>query len=317
MSGVTYVASVSGGKDSTAMCLHLREEGLPFRAAFWDTGWEHAETYRYVREQLPDIIGCDIEIRSSEPVLTERLEGYAREIEGMLGHRSALVRWTLKKGMFPSRTRRFCTQELKVHVCRSYMQERIEAGDNPVNTVGIRAAESLARSKMPERELSATLNCMVWRPLIRWTEQDVIDIHKRHGIAPNPLYLRGATRVGCWPCIQAGKSELRLLAKDEPRIKVMERLEQIVGDLAQERHDARGELLDRRPAFFQGNRSHGVQLADGTWEIPCIPIRQHIAWGLTSHGGREKEDEQITLPGMDDGCMRWGMCDQAGRDGDP
>lgn len=34
------VASVSGGKDSTAMCLWLQEQGLEFTPVFLDTGWE-------------------------------------------------------------------------------------------------------------------------------------------------------------------------------------------------------------------------------------------------------------------------------------
>mgnify|MGYP005834036721 CR=1 FL=1 len=34
------IASVSGGKDSTAMCLNLQELGIPFRPVFMDTGVE-------------------------------------------------------------------------------------------------------------------------------------------------------------------------------------------------------------------------------------------------------------------------------------
>ena len=33
------VVSVSGGKDSTATCLHLKELGIPYQAIFFDTGW--------------------------------------------------------------------------------------------------------------------------------------------------------------------------------------------------------------------------------------------------------------------------------------
>lgn len=309
------IASVSGGKDSTAMCLHLREQGIPFRALHWNTGWEHPDTYRYLTDYLPEVLGVPIEIRSREPELSERLEGFAQELESMLGFRSPMVRWCLRKGMFPRRTRRWCTQELKIFAVAAYMEERIALGELPVNAVGIRAAESAERARLEERELSASLNCMVWRPLLRWSERQVIDIHRRHNVRPNPLYLRGSTRVGCWPCINAGKAELRQLAKDEPRIRVLERLEQIVGDLSQERHDERGEELKRRPAFFQGNRSHGIQLPDGSWEIPCVSIRQHVAWGLTKRGGVEPE-QQESLPGLNDGCLRWGLCDLAGA-GDP
>ena len=47
------VVSVSGGKDSTAMCLHLFEQGYDkddFVRVFADTGWESEETYRYLKE---------------------------------------------------------------------------------------------------------------------------------------------------------------------------------------------------------------------------------------------------------------------------
>ena len=46
--GLPIIASVSGGKDSTAMLLALREADIPFRAVFADTGWEAPETYAYL-----------------------------------------------------------------------------------------------------------------------------------------------------------------------------------------------------------------------------------------------------------------------------
>jgi 3'-phosphoadenosine 5'-phosphosulfate sulfotransferase (PAPS reductase)/FAD synthetase len=292
------IASVSGGKDSTAMCLYLLEIGRPFRAAFWDTGWEHPETYRYVTEVLPDVIGGPVEIRSREPVLDERREAMAVELEGMLGFRSPMVRWVLSRAMFPSRKRKWCTQELKVFTARDFMRAEHAAGRRPVNVVGIRAAESPARAAMPEHELSTTLDCMVWRPLLRWSEQDVIDIHRRHGVAPNPLYLRGAARVGCWPCIQAGKAELRLL--DEARIHAIERLEVFVAELASEAGRA-------APALFQ----HPTRNAAG--ERPCTPIREIVRWAFTSRGGRDELDpDDVREAAAEDGCMRWGMCDLPG-----
>ena len=56
--------SVSGGKDSTAMALHLKDMGIPYRAIFIDTGWEHPSTIEYVKEYLPTHIGPIETIRS-------------------------------------------------------------------------------------------------------------------------------------------------------------------------------------------------------------------------------------------------------------
>lgn len=296
-----YLASVSGGKDSTAMCLHLRELGIEYRAIHFDTGWEHAETVRYVREVLPRHIG-PIEIVSREPKLGEREEAWAQELEAMLGFRSPFVRYVLQRGMFPSRARRYCTQELKVFCVRNVVKAVHAADQLPVNVVGIRAAESYARSKLPEREISTSLDCMVWRPLLRWSERQVIDIHKRHNVPPNPLYLRGLLRVGCWPCVQANKKEIRAL--DAGRIQVIERLEELCGLLAQER----GAPNANAPGMFQRMTRDPV-----TGERPCIPIREHVAWSRTLHGS-DLEDQQLGFQSFNDGCLRWGLCDLPAED---
>jgi 3'-phosphoadenosine 5'-phosphosulfate sulfotransferase (PAPS reductase)/FAD synthetase len=150
--------------------------------------------------------------------LTKAL-GPIKEIGNPLG----MVGLIKKKAMFPRRVRRFCTQELKVFPMRDYLRAM---DDEPVNTVGIRRAESEARSKLEEWEWSDTFDCDIWRPLLHWSEQDVIDIHTRHGLRPNPLYLQGAERVGCWPCIFARKAELRHVAESDPaRIDLIRELE--------------------------------------------------------------------------------------------
>lgn len=186
------------------MCLWLKEQDIKHERVFMDTGWEHDLTYEYLRGPLTAALGPIAEIRA--PLLME-----------------ALIR---KKGMFPSRVRRFCTQELKVKPMQRFIAERQESGEDLINAVGIRAAESESRAKMPEWEWQDGFDCEVWRPIIRWTEPDVIDIHRRHGLAPNPLYLMGASRVGCWPCIHARKSEIRLIAEKDParivRLKLLE-----------------------------------------------------------------------------------------------
>ena len=274
------VASISGGKDSAAMSLHLKELGLEHRRVFMDTGWEHEATYEYLRGELTRVIG---------PI---------EEISGPL-KMEALV---LKKGMFPSRMRRFCTQQLKVFPMRDYIRGLQDAGEEILNTVGIRAAESEARSKLPEREWNETFDCEVWRPLIRWTEADVIEIHKRHGLKPNPLYLRGATRVGCWPCIFARKAEIRLMADTDPaRVDRIRKLEADVTVVAKARKEAKGETLENAPAWFQS------PMRGPNGESPCTPIDDVVEWSRTSRGG--KQYDMLEAAGRDPGCMRWGMCD--------
>jgi 3'-phosphoadenosine 5'-phosphosulfate sulfotransferase (PAPS reductase)/FAD synthetase len=314
MSPKSYVISMSGGKDSTAMALHLlRERELDghVRLVTFDTGWEHPDTYAYLR-YLEDVLGMPIESRVRYPKKwADELEAQATEIEAVLdldndgtARKSAMVRWTLSRGMFPSRVRKFCTQELKIFNARDVMREEHETGRLPVNCIGIRAAESKARSELEEFELSPQMDAMVWRPLIRWTERDVIDCHSRHSVQPNPLYLRGANRVGCWPCIQAGKTELRMLATDGRRIRAMELLERHVGDSAAVRHvrDEK-ETPFNRPGFFQMTAKNEDDIRQ------CAPIREHIEWSQTTHGGRQMD--MLAMIPDENGCMRWGLCDTA------
>lgn len=272
------IASISGGKDSAAMSLYLRELGIEHDRVFCDTGWEHAKTYDYLRGELARVLGPIVEIRG-DLLMPD------------------LVR---KKGMFPSRTRRFCTTELKVLPLQRYIRKLQDEFGDVVDAVGIRAAESQARAKMPEWEWSDGFDCEVWRPLIRWTEQEVIDIHSRHGLRPNPLYLDGARRVGCWPCIHARKEEIRHIADVDPgRIDEIRALEADVTVRA--RHAAKGETFASL-GFFQAMGALRTEGRDGR----MVTIDEAVTWSRTGKGGRQFE---LFATESEAGCMRWGLCE--------
>lgn len=267
------VLSVSGGKDSAAASLHLREIGIEHVRVFANTQWEHADTLAYIRGPLTEKLG---------PII---------EVQALLGF-ADLVR---KKRIFPDRTKRFCTTELKMKPIKRF----IEAIDDEVlNVVGIRADESQARAKLTEIEYSDFFDCDVWRPLLRWTLDDVIAIHKRHGLTPNPLYLRGASRVGCWPCIHARKEEIRLVAEISPeRIAEIRELELETTAGARRLAEAKGEALDWERSMFSahvGRNGHRP-----------MPIDEAVEWARTSHGGKQL----LLVNDAEPGCVKWGLCE--------
>jgi len=277
LKGRRVVASVSGGKDSAAMSLYLTELGIDHDRVFCDTGWEHELTYEYLRGPLTEKLGPIVELQPK------------RKMEELILH----------KGIFPQRIRRFCTQELKVFPLAEYLNARMDAGEDIVTAAGIRAAESEARARMPQWEWQNGFDCEVWRPLLHWTEQDVIDIHKRHGLAPNPLYLKGFSRVGCFPCIYARKDEIRLISEVAPeRIDRIRELEQLVTLKAQTNAEKDGRELVNTPGWFQSKEGRSGE---------CWPIDKVVEWSKTSRGGRQFE--LFSSADRDQGCMRWGLCD--------
>ena len=275
LAGRRVVASISGGKDSAALSLWLTEQGIDHDRVHMLTGWDADVTMNYIRGPLTTALGQIVEIRGDL-----LLPDLAR-----------------KKGMFPSKQRRYCTDLLKMQPLARYLAALEE---DAVSAVGIRGGESAARAALTEWEWSDGLDCEVWRPLLAWSVEDVIEIHRRHGLAPNPLYLRGAERVGCWPCIMARKSEIKLIADTDPKsIDELRALEAEVTARGREIVEARGETLTSQRTFFQAAIG-----GEGVW-----PIDRVVAWSRTKRGGRI-EDKQVELFANDNpGCRRWGLCE--------
>lgn len=246
------IAGISGGKDSTALALWLvRESGIErerIRLEFCDTGNEDPLTYAFI-EYLTTAVGP---IHRVNP---------------------ALDFWDLarKKGRFPSRKARFCTQHLKVVPSHESMAAHIDAGRRIIKATGVRWEEahgSNDRGDVPAVAYDAfvmdkgddkmTYTYPIWYPLRAWALADVWAIHQRHlsqkdvislvqddptmsadrkrelvkimkssKIPRNPLYEMGARRVGCFPCINSAKGEMRALSYYRPeRIDFIEQQEE-------------------------------------------------------------------------------------------
>lgn len=280
LGGRLVVLGLSGGKDSAATALWLRENGIRFSCVFADTGWEAPETYTYIDEVLEPLFGPVHRVRSKHGGMVD------------------LVR---SKAMFPSQKIRYCTQELKFFPIRDHLEQYDE---EVVNAVGIRAEESRTRAAMSEWESPRggrrSIGVDSWRPLLRWTHADVVAIHRSHGLPPNPLYLKGATRVGCWPCIFANKGDVQTLIRHgQDRIAEIRTLEEEITAGADERARANGDEPVELRTWFQGRGPVALGGREGYMRIDDV-----IRWGKTKRGGRQL----MLIDPPPTGCMRWGLC---------
>lgn len=232
-----HVVSVSGGKDSTATyLLALEKTGGDFDALFADTGNEHEATYEYVARLHERTGGPKVQMvkadfsrelarkrawlesgkaisRSIRPWTEERVkEALAAGFEPSGFPFLDLCR---AKGMFPTRKAAFCSSALKRLVLWEQSEgSLVESGLYVISWQGIRAEESVRRSCYPSWEISPeSESMMIYRPLIGWSVEDVAVMHRRHGLKLNPLYGMGFSRVGCMPCIQSNKQDIRQISR--------------------------------------------------------------------------------------------------------
>ena len=209
------LVSFSGGKDSQACLIWaVRKYGVKsVTAVFCDTGWEHQDTYTHIINVVQQL---------GVPLVTLRSDRY-----------KDFVDMSIKKGRFPSTLRRFCTWELKIVPMIDYI---LSQDDSFIIIQGIRAKESKVRAgydvecsyfkeyfngnvkglyhKRAVIEWCKTHDASVLRPIFHWSAQDVIDYILANDQRPNPLYNRGFSRVGCFPCIMCRKFEVQLISRD-------------------------------------------------------------------------------------------------------
>lgn len=223
------IVSFSGGKDSQACLIQAcREFGADnIEAVFCDTGWEHHLTYDHVKN-VTTSLGVKLVTLRSE------VGGFANLCKNM--------KW------FPDTAHRLCTVFFKIKPQIDYV---LEHDEDLVIIQGIRAAESAARSKMPcsanyfaeylsedsKRYLYRKGDVLQWckhhtatveRPMIGMSAQEIIDFILDAGQQPNPLYRRGFSRVGCFPCIYARLSEVKAMRNDVDYVSRVVNLEEEV-----------------------------------------------------------------------------------------
>lgn len=169
----------------------------------------------------------------------------------------------------------------------------VEDGLHVISWQGIRAEESPRRSCYSMWELSPESESMtIYRPLMGWSVEDVAAMHRRHGIKLNPLYGMGFSRVGCMPCIQSNKQDIRLVSRLFPehiaKIRKWERIVRAVSRLGQ-------------ATLFQQNTTGS--------NVP-VGIDEVVRWSMTRRGGKQFDVLAYATPPTSEVCIyAGGLCE--------
>ncbi|UFQ02214.1 phosphoadenosine phosphosulfate reductase domain-containing protein [Pseudomonas fitomaticsae] len=287
------IVSLSGGKDSVATGLVAEALEVPnLQGVFADTGHEHELTYEYIH-YLETVFSFPI--RRVKADFTEQIARKRRYVEVTWRKQDVpesivlaaldvlhptgipFLDLCIWKGRFPSTKSRFCTEELKRNpIIEQVFIPLMTPGNMVISWQGVRADESIDRRFLPEcDEVGGGL--FNYRPILKWDVAAVFEAHRYAGIKPNPLYLQGAGRVGCMPCVNCGKDELREIGarwpKEVARVREWERLV----SLASKRGSS---------TFFTATNDPTVHKRDDV-DFKTHGIDRMIEWANTTRGGRE------------------------------
>jgi hypothetical protein len=187
---VRHICGISGGKDSSALALHLartRPE-LDLEFFFCDTGAELPETYEYLTK-LEAVLGKPIARLNADRGFDHWFEVF--------------------RGALPSPQMRWCTKNMKIKPIEDWIGE-----DPAVSYVAIRADESNRKGYV-----STKPNISAVFPFIEEgiDHDGVMRILDDAGIGL-PSYYEWRTRSGCYFCFYQRKSEWIGLADRHPEL---------------------------------------------------------------------------------------------------
>ena len=181
-----HILSLSGGKDSAALAIYMRDRVPEMEYVFSDTRKELPETYEYL-ERVEDYLGTRVHRLNADLGFDHWYDVYG--------------------GMIPSNHRRWCTKMLKLKPFEEFV------GDDPViNYVGLRADET--RSGYISHKPNITAVYPFQDDGLKLT--DIKEILLGSGVGL-PSYTKwGRTRSGCFFCFYQQKIEWVRLKEEHP-----------------------------------------------------------------------------------------------------
>jgi 3'-phosphoadenosine 5'-phosphosulfate sulfotransferase (PAPS reductase)/FAD synthetase len=182
-----HILSLSGGKDSTALALHMKDRIPQMEYVFCDTGEELKETIEYLH-RLEAHLGREISFLNPDRPFTYYLDIY--------------------KGVLPDPRTRWCTRMLKIRPFEDHVRD-----DPVILYVGIRADEAQRKGY-----ISTKPNISAKFPFIEdgITRANVFDILEENDL-PLPAFYNWKSRSGCYFCFFQQKREWVGLLENQPK----------------------------------------------------------------------------------------------------
>jgi hypothetical protein len=182
-----HILSLSGGKDSTALAIYLRDRIAGLEYVFCDTEQELPETYEYLKK---------LEVYLGKPITFLKHDG--KGFDELLSAR---------RGYLPSPQVRWCTEHLKIKPFEKYV------GESPCyNYIGIRADEPHRRGY-----ISTKPNIIAKYPFVDdgLRKPDVMRLLDESGLGL-PAYYEWRSRSGCYFCFFQQRIEWVGLLEQHP-----------------------------------------------------------------------------------------------------
>jgi hypothetical protein len=182
---VRHILSLSGGKDSTALAIYMRDRVPEIEYVFCDTGDELPETYEYLG-RLEAFLGRPIVRLNPDRPFSHYLDIY--------------------RGVLPDARTRWCTRMLKIKPFERYIGD-----DAVINYIGIRADEDRIGY------ISHRPNLTPRYPFKEegLTKDDVTTLLASTGLGL-PGYYRWRSRSGCYFCFFQQRIEWVGLLENHP-----------------------------------------------------------------------------------------------------
>lgn len=181
-----HVLGLSGGKDSAALAIYMRDRVPDMEYFFTDTGAELPEVYDFL-DRLEAYLGKPIERLTPQ-----------RDFDHLL--------YSLHNGFLPSPNTRWCTRELKIEPF-----ERWVGDDEVIAYIAIRADEDRDGYRSTKPNI---------RPVFPFKDDGLnrVDIERILSVAGVglPAYYAWRSRSGCYFCFFQRKNEWLGLAERHP-----------------------------------------------------------------------------------------------------